>query len=398
MSIAVIGLGYVGLPLMEALLESGKRVLGYDVSMERLRTVKTYLTENHIGNFELTNQADELLGCEAFIVCVPTPLGENRLPDISSVTKSSEVIKDAISASENRPLVVLESSVAPGTTKEVFFEYFEENGLKLDENYLLGYSPERIDPGNKKWGLKNTPKLVSGASPESLQATIELYSLLCEEVVPADSIEAAETAKLFENTFRQVNIALVNELSMTLQESELDVQHILNLASTKPFGFTKFLPGPGVGGHCIPIDPVYLNNGLEKSYGKRLSLVDLADEINSKTPIFHAERIREMLKRVQGKSESIEVLLAGVAYKERSDDTRESPASAITRKLVNWGFDVSFFDPNVENFIVDGVPLKKHTELSKNFDAVMLLHKYDEKTLLDLRACADILYGTKGQI
>ena len=395
--ITVLGLGYVGFPVLEALHQAGETVLGFDTSEDQIRRVQSRLSGKRITGIGLTSNPADMKSSGTFIVCVPTPLSPHGLPDTSFVAQAAEMIRLSLYDGEQTPLVVLESSVAPGTTRELFLEHFEESGLRLDYDFLLGYSPERIDPGNRIWELSNTPKIVAGASPRSLEAVKNLYQLICHEVIEAENLEAAETAKLFENTYRLVNISLVNELAMALHGSGTSVTHVLDLASTKPFGFMQFKPGPGAGGHCIPVDPLYLNNSIEARHGRRLAMVDQALEINRAQPLFHANNVRALLRHVKvDQPNSIRVLVAGVAYKENSEDVRETPAEEVIRKLRGFGYAVLYFDPNVPTFKVDELSVPKYVGGDEKFDLVVLLHKFDHDLIEQLSSSAELVYDTRG--
>jgi nucleotide sugar dehydrogenase len=350
-----MGLGYVGLPLAVAAAGAGNQVLGYDIEakhVERLaagrspvedvneQALKQAVTQ---GNLRFTADPAELTGCRCYVICVPTPLQE-KAPDLSMVMAAVDTVAASLSPGD---LVVLESTTYPGTTEDLVAPRLARaTGLEAGHDYHLAFSPERIDPGNRLYHLANTPKVVGGIGPASTQAAVEFYSGFVEEVHPVSSPRQAEMAKLLENTFRHVNIALVNEMAVFCQELGVDLWEAIDAAATKPFGFMAFRPGPGVGGHCIPIDPSYLSWRVRR-LGYSFRFVELACEINDRMPDYVATRAGDLLNKDRRAVNGSRVLLLGVAYKANVGDVRETTAEALIRRLVARGASVAWHDPHV---------------------------------------------------
>ena len=353
--VGVIGLGYVGLPLVLLFEDAGFPVLGFDVDTkktEMLNRGQTYI--RHIGsdriakafaneNVFATADFDRLGDCDAIIICVPTPLGAHREPDLKYIRITAEQI-----ALRLRPgqLVVLESTTYPGTTREELLPRFEARGLVCGRDVFLGFSPEREDPGNESFNTKNIPKVVGGMEAASLRAAVALYGAIIDRVVPVSSPEVAESAKLLENIFRAVNIALVNEMKVVFERMGIDVWEVIEAAKTKPFGFMPFYPGPGLGGHCIPLDPFYLT-WKAAEYGTWARFIELAGEINTSMPRYVVDRTVEAVNQ-HGKSiVGATVLVMGLSYKPDIDDDRESPSFELIELLQERGAKVSYCDPFV---------------------------------------------------
>jgi len=360
--VGIVGLGYVGLPLAMEFAKAGFRVIGYDVSK---RTVDALMGgTSHIqdvpssevaeqvqaGRFEATAVEARLGECDAVSIAVPTPLSKTRDPDMSYVQQATDAI-----ARNCRPgmLVVLESTTYPGTTREVLQPRIEEKGLKTGTDVFLAFSPERVDPGNPKWHTKNTPKVVGGVTPDCTEVATALYSMCIDHVVPVTSTESAELVKLLENTFRAVNIGLVNEMAIVCDKLGVDVWEVIDAAATKPFGFMKFTPGPGIGGHCIPLDPHYLAWKM-RTLNYKTRFIDLASEINSEMPEYVVRKIARALNDDRKAVNGSRVLVLGVAYKKDIEDMRESPALDVMRLLEERGADVRYHDPHVPRFREDG--------------------------------------------
>lgn len=382
--VGIVGLGYVGLPLAMEFAKAGFTVIGYDVSQ---RAVEGLLAgSSHIqdvpssdvaaqvkaGRFVPTTVESRLKECDAISIAVPTPLSKTRDPDMSYVEKATEAI-----ARNCRPgmLVVLESTTYPGTTREVLQPRIEAQGLKVGKDVFLAFSPERVDPGNPKWHTKNTPKVVGGITADCTQVACELYSACIDTVVPVASAEAAELVKLLENTFRAVNIGLVNEMAIVCDKLGVDVWEVINAAATKPFGFMKFTPGPGIGGHCIPLDPHYLAWKM-RTLNYKTRFIDLASEINSEMPEYVVRKVARSLNDERKAVNGSKILLLGVAYKKDIDDMRESPALDVMRLLEERGGEVVYHDPWVPRFRengheVSGVALTK--EALASADAVVIV-------------------------
>ncbi|HEX8911951.1 MAG TPA: nucleotide sugar dehydrogenase [Humisphaera sp.] len=356
-TVAVMGLGYVGLPLLAAFHRAGFPVLGFDVDDAKVRALhrgENYL--KHLGptlvsdliaaaaeRFDATSDARRLAEADVVIVCVPTPLGKHLEPDLVYIEKSTDLIAAHPRAGQ---LVVLESSTYPGTTREVMLPRLAAGGRKLGTDFFLAYSPEREDPGRKDHNTQTIPKLVGGIDPESGRLATALYAKAIRQVIPVSTAEVAEAAKILENVYRAVNIALVNELKVVLQAMDIDVWEVVAAASTKPFGFQPFYPGPGLGGHCIPIDPYYLT-WKAREVGLPTRFIELAGEVNRGMPEYVVRRIGEALnahgKAVKGSA----VLVLGLAYKPDVDDVRESPSFELIEKLEHLGARVDYNDPHV---------------------------------------------------
>jgi UDP-N-acetyl-D-glucosamine dehydrogenase len=353
--IGVIGLGYVGLPLVQAFLQAGFRTLGFDIDprkVERLNRGESYI--GHIpstwiaewrgaGRFEATADHARLAEPDAVLICVPTPLSESRDPDLRFVEESARRIAATLRLGQ---LVVLESTTYPGTTRDVVAPLLAEGGLRLGEDFFLAYSPEREDPGNPRHSARSIPKVVGGMEPTSSRLACALYARAVVEVVPVASCEVAEACKILENTYRAVNIALVNELKVLCDRMGMDVWQVIDAAKTKPFGFQAFYPGPGLGGHCIPIDPFYLS-WVARKHGLSTRFIELAGEINTAMPRYVVDKVVEALNDVGKPVRGSRVCLLGVAYKRDVDDPRESPAFELLELLAERGAVLSFSDPHV---------------------------------------------------
>jgi UDP-N-acetyl-D-glucosamine dehydrogenase len=355
-TVGIVGLGYVGLPLAIAFAARGFEVRGFDIDPQKpewlaagrsyLRHIPAGLFEPHIRSGRMTASTDfsQAVRCDALLMCVPTPLTKNREPDVSFVQKTCRTLSGSLRRGQ---LVALESTTYPGTTDELVRALLEEgSGLKAGEDFFLVYSPEREDPGNPDYSTHNIPKVVGGYTPECLEAGRALYGSVVEEVVPVSSTRAAELVKLFENVYRAVNIALVNELKLLCQRLDMNVWEIIDAAKTKPFGFQAFWPGPGLGGHCIPIDPFYLA-WKARQVDMSARFIELAGEINTSMPEYVVARMQEALGARRKAVQGARVLVLGVAYKRDVDDMRESPALTIIDLLIASGARVSYHDPHV---------------------------------------------------
>ncbi|MGH3873434.1 MAG: nucleotide sugar dehydrogenase [Pseudonocardiaceae bacterium] len=360
--VVVVGQGYVGLPVAIRAVEVGHDVVGFDIDKNRvdlLRKAKTFvddITDSDLvtaagtGRYVATDDPAVLAGFDFAIVCVPTPWRDGA-PDLSYVENAAAVIAPHITPG---CCVILESTSYPGTTEEVFIPILEAgSGLCAGEQFFVGYSPERIDPGNKIWRFDNTPKIIAGLNHASLQALADFYGRLVEQTVPVPGLREAELAKLLENTFRQVNIALVNELAMYCNDLGLDVWSVVDAAATKPFGFMMFTPGPGVGGHCLPIDPCYLSWQARRCLGRGLRFIDMANDVNDHMPDYVVSRAIAYLNHQRKAVNGSRILLVGLAYKKNSRDIRKSPAIAVAQKLDDLGADLRAIDPLVD---VDEIP------------------------------------------
>jgi UDP-N-acetyl-D-glucosamine dehydrogenase len=380
----IIGLGYVGLPLAVELARAGYRVLGYDVNpkvVEGLNAARSHIKDVKdaelaeqvsAGRFSATTDATRLREPDAISICVPTPLSKYKDPDVSFIVAATEAIKATLRRGQ---AVILESTTYPGTTREIVLPALESTGLRVGEDFFLAFSPERVDPGNPTYHTRNTPKVVGGITENCHQVAIALYRPAIDTLVAVSTTEAAELVKLLENTFRSVNIGLVNEMAIVCDKLGVNVWEVIEAAATKPFGFMKFLPGPGLGGHCIPIDPHYLAWKM-RSLNYKTRFIDLAGELNSEMPLFWVRKLADGLNE-QGRSvKGSRVLVVGVAYKKDIDDMRESPALDILHLLRERGAEVTYHDPFVPRFTEDGhawqsVPLTP--EAVRGADAVMIV-------------------------
>jgi UDP-N-acetyl-D-glucosamine dehydrogenase len=376
--VAIVGAGYVGMPLAHAFAEAGKSVVLIDVNPDVVDGINR--GESHIGDVpsgELKKLVDEgrvaattdydaLKDASAILVALPTPLSSQREPDLSIVRGAVEQIAPRLRKGQ---LVVLESTTYPGTTRECLQPILETSGLKVGEDFHLAFSPERVDPGRRDWTTRNTPKVVGGVTPACTEHAAELYRSAVDTVVPLSSPEAAELTKLLENIFRAVNIALVNELAQLCERMDIDVWEIVEAAETKPFGFMSFKPGPGLGGHCIPIDPFYLT-WKAREYDFYTEFIELAGKVNANMPYFCRSLISQALNHGAQKSlKGSRILVLGVSYKPDIDDVRESPAEKIIRLLRKAGSDVVYHDPHVTEF--DGLRSVEYTP--EDYDCVVIV-------------------------
>ncbi|MFN2597742.1 MAG: nucleotide sugar dehydrogenase [Pyrinomonadaceae bacterium] len=364
--VGVIGLGYVGLPLAVEFARKGLRSVGFEVDARKADAINR--GESYIPDvpsealaagvaaelLHATTNFDELSACDAIIICVPTPLRKTKEPDISYILAASEEIAARL---RHGQIVILESTTYPGTTDEVLLPMFEEKGLKLDEDFLLAFSPERVDPGNTQFHTDNIPKVVGGCTDDSTEAAAALYGQIVKEVHPVTSARVAEAAKLLENTFRAVNIGMANEMARLCYHLGIDTWEVIRAAATKPFGFMPFYPGPGIGGHCIPLDPHYLL-WKARQHGFDSRFIGLAEEVNSRMPEHVVTLVADGLNDARKSMNGSRVLLLGVAYKKDINDVRESPALSIIDRLRAKGVDVRYHDPFIAEVRFD----EAHTE------------------------------------
>jgi UDP-N-acetyl-D-mannosaminuronic acid dehydrogenase/UDP-N-acetyl-D-glucosamine dehydrogenase len=360
--VAIVGQGYVGLPLAVRAVEVGHAVVGFDLDkdlVEGLRRGVSHIDDItdadlaailETGRYTPTDDPADLAGFGIAVVCVPTPLRDGA-PDLRYIEHAARLLAPHL---HRGSCVVLESTSYPGTTEDVFVPILEAgSGLRVGADFQVGYSPERIDPSNPTWGLRNTPKIVSGIDDASAAAVTAFYDSVVDRTVPAPGIREAELAKLLENTFRHVNIALVNELAMYCHELGIDVWSVIELAASKPFGFMMFTPGPGVGGHCLPIDPSYLSWQVRRALGRTFRFVEIANDVNDNMPAYVATRVVEHLNRRRMAVNGSRVLLVGLTYKRNSSDARQSAAMAVARRLADLGAELSAIDPRIA---ADDVP------------------------------------------
>ena len=407
MNVVIIGLGYVGLPLAQEAVRAGLNVTGFDVkqaAVDNLNAGRSHvddLTDADIAamaanGFRATTDPAAIPGADTIIICVPTPLSESDGPDLTAVKAAAETAGKLL---RQGTLVVLESTTYPGTTDEVVRPMLEKaSGLTAGLDFHLAFSPERIDPGNEVYGVRNTPKVVGGITPACTEAAAGFYGLVCDTVVRARSAREAEMAKLLENTYRHVNIALVNEMAIFCHELGVDLWDAIRCAATKPFGFQAFYPGPGVGGHCIPIDPNYLSYKVRTELSYPFRFVELAQEINSRMPGYVVDRAAEILNSDAKPLKGARVLLLGVTYKKDIADQRESPARPIARKLLQRGVVLSYHDPFVESWQVDGRDIPRAASPAAEADLTILLQAHSDYNLADIAARARLLFDTRGKL
>jgi UDP-N-acetyl-D-glucosamine dehydrogenase len=408
--VGILGLGYVGIPLAVRISEVGLPVLGFDIVQSRVDGLNAGKSPiKHIAHdtiagmvgtgFEATTDFARAAECEALVICVPTPLNEYREPDLGFVTATMDQIAPYLRKGQ---LLALESTTWPGTTEEVLKPYVERAGLTVGEDFFLVYSPEREDPGNAHFTTRTIPKVVGGITPACTEAGQALYGTFIDQVVPVSSTQAAEMVKLLENIHRSINIGLVNELKIVADRMGLDIFEVIDAAKTKPFGFTAYYPGPGIGGHCIPIDPFYLT-WKAREYGLHTRFIELAGEINAGMPQYVVDKTVRALNE-HGKSlKGSKVLALGIAYKRDVDDMRESPSVFVMELLQKWGAEVAYSDPNVpvfpemreHDFDLSSVDLTPET--LAGFDAVILLTDHSDFDYDMIREHAAILVDTRGK-
>jgi UDP-N-acetyl-D-glucosamine dehydrogenase len=405
----VIGLGYVGLPLACEAAFSGLKVVGYDLNGEVVAQLNS--GRSHVGDVSAADLAEMLakgfrataaesdVGTPATVViCVPTPLGPASAPDLTAVRAATEMAGRLLKPGM---LIVLESTTYPGTTDEVVRPVLEKaSGLTAGVEFSLAFSPERIDPGNPRYGIRNTPKVVGGHTPSCTDAAARFYGQFCDQVVRARSAREAEMAKLLENTYRHVNIALVNEMAIFCHELGVDLWDAIRCAATKPFGFQAFFPGPGVGGHCIPIDPNYLSYKV-RTLGYPFRFVELAQEINSRMPAYVVDRAAELLNLNAKPLNGAHVLLLGVTYKKDVADQRESPVQVIGRKLRARSAVLTYHDPYVDEWSLDGEAVRRAEQLDSEItgaDLVILLQDHAAYDFDRLSRDARLLLDTRGRV
>ncbi|MDZ7578808.1 MAG: nucleotide sugar dehydrogenase [Candidatus Nanopelagicales bacterium] len=406
--VAVLGLGYVGLPLAREACRAGMDVVGYDIDTSAVKELSCGRSRvDDIPNDEVrtmlesgflaTSDASDLGSSRVYVICVPTPLSAERSPDLGCVKSAADTISTYLMPGD---LVVLESTTYPGTTEEVVAPVLQRSGLQAGQDFHLAFSPERIDPGNMEYTFRNTPKVVGGVSPPSADAAYEFYAQVCDVVVVAKGTREAELAKLLENTYRHVNIALVNEMVQLSHELGVDLWDSIRCAATKPFGFQPFYPGPGVGGHCIPIDPNYLSHHVRSRLGQSFRFVELAQDINNEMPSYVSRRAQDVLNLQAKAANGSKILLVGVTYKANVSDQRESPAQPLAESLLSLGAQVSYWDPHVAEWAVGGQWLPRVTEQRRasKFDLAILLQPHRELDLPALLDDAKQILDTRGRL
>ena len=403
--LAVIGLGYVGLPLAIEAANNTLKVAGYDIkeevvdslnkSMSHVEDISVQVLDNALTKELLFTSDSKVLGeSEYIVISVPTPLTDYQ-PDLSYVEAASKSIGENLIKGQ---VVILESTTYPGTTIEIVQPILENvSNLKAGEDFLLGYSPERIDPGNKEWTFKNTPKIVSGINKKSLEKISKFYKSIIDEVVEVSGTREAEMVKLIENTYRQVNIAMVNELAILSNMLDIDIWEVVEAAKTKPFGFQSFRPGPGVGGHCIPIDPKYLSFKT-RQIGQPVRFVELAQEINNSMPNYVVARISELMNKKEILLKNSKILILGVAYKKDIGDTRESPAIDIIESLLEKSVDLSFYDPHVDelDFNKNSISKEKNLENLSSYDLILIHTPHSEFHEINFESVTSLIFDSTG--
>lgn len=406
----VLGLGYVGIPLAASLSKTSNKVIGFDILEERVeqlnhgRSPIQHITNDMIAamineGFRATNDFSKTADCDNLVICVPTPLNKHREPDLSFVKQTMDSISPYLRKGQ---MISLESTTWPGTTNEILLPYIEAAGLDVGTDFNLIYSPEREDPGNKNFSTSSIPKIVGGHTKSCLERGLAFYSEFIDTVVPVSSTQAAEMVKLLENIHRSVNIGLVNEMKLVADAMGLDIFEIIKAAATKPFGFTAYYPGPGIGGHCIPIDPFYLTWKAHE-YGLHTRFIELAGEINEAMPNYVIEKIIQALNNKAKAIKGAKILILGIAYKRDVDDVRESPSVTVMEMLQEWGANIQYSDPHVPTF----PQMREHhfdlqsvdvtAETITEFDAVILLTDHSDFDYQLINQHAQILIDTRGR-
>ena len=409
-TVGVLGLGYVGLPFAVVFAEAGFKVIGIDPIPEKVARIQR--GESYVldvsdatikrlvgqGCLQATSDFAALEKVDAVAICVPTPLRKTGDPDLSFIVSATEALAQHMHAGM---VIVLESSTYPGTTRELMLPRLEEaSGLKVGQDFFLAFSPERVDPGRKDWTTINTPKVVGGITPACLEASVAWYSQALKTVVPVSTAEVAEMAKLLENTFRMINIGLVNELAIMCDRLGVDVWEVIDAAATKPFGYMKFQPGPGLGGHCIPIDPLYLSWKM-RAFNYNARFIELASEINTNMPRFAVSKVQDALNNQAKPVKGSRILVLGVAYKPDIDDLRESPALDVLGLLLRKGAEVTYHDPYIAHLDHDGWQLDSVPDLMKAVEAsdcVVIVTNHSAYDYPAILAKAGLLVDTRNAL
>ena len=407
--VGVIGLGYVGLPLAVLLAEAGYRVVGIDTDENKVAAVNR--GESHIldvsretlaplveaGSLSASTSYDDLADVDGISISVPTPLRKTGDPDLSHIMNAARKLAPAL---HSPMVVILESTTYPGTTREVVLPELENSGLTIGEDLFLAFSPERVDPGRTDWTTKNTPKVIGGITEACTEVAAAMYQQAIETVVQVSSTEVAEMTKLLENTFRAVNIAMVNEMAVMCERLNLDVWEVIEAAASKPFGFMKFTPGPGLGGHCIPIDPLYLSWKL-KSVKYNARFIELASEINTAMPRYVVQRIQDAMNEHGKAVRGSKFLVLGAAFKPNVSDTRESPAIDVIGLLRDKGAEVSYYDPYVPAFEEDGwglTSIEDPIPAAQEADCVVIVTDHDEVDYAAIHKVAQLIFDTRNAL
>ncbi len=387
-TVGVIGLGYVGLPLAVGFAKAGVRTVGFDLDARKVRSIEggvSYIEDvaaedlaaaRAAQNLRATTDFAELARCDVINVCVPTPLTKTRDPDVSYIVRA---VEDVCKTLRPGQLVILGSTTYPGTTHDLHVPMLEAGGLVVGEDFGVAYAPERIDPANKQFAVYEVPKVVGGETPLCCELATKVFRLVFDEIVPVSSTQSAEMVKLLENTFRAINIGLANEVALMCDRLDLDVWEVIDAAATKPYGFMKFQPGPGLGGHCIPVDPAYLAWKM-RSLNFQARFIDLATEINGQMPRYVVDRINDLLNRDRLAINGAKILILGVAYKSNVSDMRESPALDVMRLLASRGAELRYSDPHVPEIELDGRTHKSADltdELLAEMDLAVVITQHD---------------------
>ena len=409
-TVGVVGLGYVGLPLVLRFVDVGFKVMGFDISREKVDLLNSgksyieYLGGDRIGQlvdrgFVATTDYSKIADVDAIIICVPTPLNRNREPDLSFVVDTVDSLAPFLRAGQ---VVSLESTTYPGTTDEEIFPRIAARGLQVGEQVFLVYSPEREDPGNKTFSLGMIPKVCGGYTPNCLQVGVALYQQIIERVVPVSSTRAAELTKLLENIHRAVNIGLVNEMKIVADKMGIDIHEVIRAAATKPFGFVPYYPGPGLGGHCIPIDPFYLT-WKAREFGVNTRFIELAGEVNSAMPDYVVSKVIGALNALKKPINGSRILVLGIAYKKNVDDMRESPAVVLMERLQDLGASIEYSDPHVPRFPklrrahFDLASVELDAAVLAGYDCVLLATDHDRFDYDAIKRHAKLIVDTRGR-
>ncbi len=408
--IGILGLGYVGLPLVIEFLKKKFQVYGFDNDISKIKKLQKnqsyinyidlkILNKDQKNNFKPTNDFSKVGKTDVIIICLPTPLNKHNNPDMKYINNGLNQIKDYLKEGQ---LLVLESTTYPGTTSNIILPILNKKKFYIGENFFLSYSPERQDPGNNKFGLKETPKLVSGLTTNCLNLSCNLYSYIVDKVIKVDSIEVAELTKLYENIFRSVNIGLANEMKIICEKLRINLYDVIEAASTKPFGFMPFYPGPGLGGHCIPIDPYYLK-WIAKKNNVDAKFIELSAKINKSMPIYVVNKIKYALKFFNINFKNSKILIIGVAYKKNVDDTRESPSLKILEILKKNNIKINYHDPYVpilkksRNYSLIMKSKKISKNLLLNHDCVVILTDHDKLPYSFIKKYSKMIIDTRGR-
>ena len=412
-TLGVVGLGYVGLPLTVEMARSGFPTIGFDIDegvVERINRGESHIADvdaeavrSHVasGRLSATSDFSRLAECDAISICVPTPLSKTKDPDLSYIVNATHTVLDALRPGQ---LVILESTTYPGTTRDVMLPILEESGLVVGVDFFLCFSPERVDPGNTVWRTRNTPKVIGGITAQCTQVGEWLYAEIFDTIVPVSSAEAAELVKVHENTFRMINIALANEVAQICDRLNVDVWEVIDAAATKPFGFMKFTPGPGLGGHCIPLDPHYLSWKM-RTLSFKTRMIELSSEINAEMPAYVVRKVADALNEAERSIRGSSVLVLGIAYKRDIDDLRESPALEVLRLLEEKGARLAYHDPYCPRIADDGHTALRNLPMDsvdltpervRESDCIVIVTDHSSIDYAFLAANAQLIVDTRG--